>query len=115
MRREMLLLVCLFTSMGWGQNQGHFEQKINAGKILNMKLSAGNYTILPGAPDGVAVTYFTKKPEELEQVKVRFISERSQNSLEIKGPKDDFGVMISVPVENDLHVRLTAGELRVEK
>lgn len=115
MRRVLLFLsACLLAGLAWAQssNQARFEQQLDGDKLMRLQLHAGDYRILPGKSDSLVVVYETKTPQELKSVTIHFDSRERENLLVMEGPKD-YKVRIEVPRQTNLHVRMTAGDLRI--
>lgn len=115
MRRALLCLpVCFLAGLAWTQssNQARFEQQLDGDKLLKLQLHAGDYKIIPGKSDSLIVVYQTKTPQELKNVTIHFDSRDRENLLVMEGPKN-YTVRIEVPRQTNLHVRMTAGDLRI--
>ena len=98
----------------WAQtaNERFATYDLPSGQRIRMDLSAGEYTI-EGSPDErIRVQWSSSDPKKLDNVKVRFTTERSSVTLETDHTKKT-RVVIYVPARSDLHVRLCAGELSV--
>jgi hypothetical protein len=83
------------------------------GRIF-MDLAAGEYVISGGQSDRIRLDWSVKDPEELRRVRARADVNGTSARISTDGPKNHFKVAIQVPSRTDLHIRLTAGELKVE-
>jgi hypothetical protein len=115
MRRALLCLsVCIFACLTWAQasNQARYEQQVDGDKLLKLQLHAGEYKIIPGKSDSLVVVYQTKTAQDLKKVSIRFDAKATTNLLVMDGPTN-YRVRIEVPRQTNLHVRMTAGDLRI--
>jgi hypothetical protein len=82
---------------------------------IRMDLSAGDYRIAGTQNDRVRLEWSVKDPGLLSRVKVQADVRGADATISTESPSNSrFKVVIQVPTQADLHVRLTAGDLRVE-
>lgn len=81
------------------------------GGLLSLDLEAGDYDIGPGSGDAIVVTWTA---EGTGQPKVQLQGAGSQARLSVTHASHrNLHVRVEVPARCDLHLRLTAGDLRV--
>lgn len=91
------------------------ERAFVANGRIRMDLSAGQYRI-EGSPDNrIRLDWTVRYPDQLSEVRARADVNGPDAAISIDGPHDSFRVVIQIPARADLHVRMTAGELRVER
>jgi hypothetical protein len=115
MKRLLPFLLALPVTIACAQNshERRYELRPDPNWPLAIELSSGDYQIVASESDSIAVVYEEKNPEDQGKVHVQIGSGHGQNYLKIAGPKSHFRVVIEVPRKTDLHVRMTAGDLRV--
>jgi len=87
-----------------------------AGGKVQMKLSAGEYRIVAGAADRILVRWSTKRPEDMARARVQIEVNGRQATVVTDGPSNKgLDVTIEVPARSDLFVRLSAGELSIDR
>ncbi len=114
MKRLLLFMVAISATIASAQNnhERRYELRPDPNWPLAIELGSGDYQIIPSESGSIAVVYQENAPEQ-RKVEVQIGSGHGQNYLKIAGPKSDFHVVIEVPRKTDLHVRMTAGDLRV--
>ena len=91
------------------------ERAFVANGRIRMDLSAGEYRI-SGTPDNrIRLDWKVRDSDQLWRVKTRVDVRGSDATVMTDGPSNHFSVNIQVPTRSDLYVRLTAGELRLER
>ena len=92
------------------------ERAFVANGKISMDLSAGDYRI-SGAPDNrIRVEWSVRDSDQLAKVKTRADVSGSNATITTDAPTNShFRVTIQVPGRSDLYVRLTAGDLTVER
>jgi hypothetical protein len=91
------------------------ERAFVANGRIRMDLSAGEYRI-SGSPDNrIRLDWKVRDSDQLWRVKTRVDVRGSDATVMTDGPSNHFSVNIQVPTRSDLYVRLTAGELRLER
>jgi len=82
---------------------------------IRMDLSAGEYRI-SGSPDNrIRLDWRVRDADQLWRVKTRVDVRGSDATVMTDGPTNHFKVAIQVPTRSDVYIRLTAGELRLER
>jgi hypothetical protein len=83
---------------------------------IKMDLSAGDYRISAGQDTRIRVQWSVRDPNQLSKVLVRADVQRHLDAnISTAGPSNgQLKVVIQVPAQADLYIRLTAGDLRVE-
>jgi hypothetical protein len=89
------------------------EYRFASGGSLRLKLSAGEYTVRAGSGDRIRLRWSTRDAADAAKVRVTPQIGSSEATIETRGPRSDFRVEIEVPARTDLHIRLTAGDLKV--
>ena len=90
------------------------ERNFAPGGKITLRLPAGDYTIRSGSNDKIHLQWETKKPEQLQAVKVEATVQGAEASIRIRAPKrSDFRAIIELPARTDLDVRLNAGDLNI--
>jgi hypothetical protein len=91
------------------------ERAFVANGHIRMDLSAGEYRI-SGIPENrIRLQWSVRDGEQRSSVRARADVRESQATIITDGPMNHFKVAIQVPARADLYVRLTAGELRLER
>ena len=87
---------------------------VSNGKI-SMDLSAGEYRIT-GSPDNkIRLAWSVRGEDSLSDVEARADIRGTEARIVTDGPMNNFKVTIQVPQRTDLYIRLTAGELRLDR
>ena len=87
---------------------------VSNGKI-SMDLSAGEYRIT-GSPDNkIRLAWSVRGEDSLSDVEARADIRGTDARIVTDGPMNNFKVTIQVPQRTDLYIRLTAGELRLDR
>jgi len=87
---------------------------VSNGKI-SMDLSAGEYRIT-GSPDNkIRLVWSVRGEDRLSDVDARADIHGTEARVVTDGPMNNFKVTIQVPQRTDLYIRLTAGELRLDR
>src|SRR5689334_7009638 len=82
---------------------------------VRMNLSAGDYRIVGGPSDKIRVEWSVRDAAKLSRVRIGAEVRGADAALSTDGPANSgFKVVVQVPPQADLYVRLTAGDLRVE-
>lgn len=92
---------------------GSSERPFVAGGQVTMDLSAADYTIQAGPDDRILVRWEAGSPADASSVKVDIQRTGSGAKLRTRGPKSNLRFVIEVPARTDLHVELSAGNLRI--
>src|SRR5262245_58232037 len=107
-----LLLAFVFIAPAQTSRDHTVSYDVPSGQEIRMDLSAGEYKIVGGGEGKVRVSWTSDERHDADDVKVRFKSERGRAELETDDTKD-VRFVIQVPSRSNLHIRLSAGELRV--
>ena len=92
------------------------SKPFNAGGRVQMNLSAGEYRIVRGAPDRIYIRWSTQRPEDQAKARVQIEVNGREAAVVTDGPANrGLDVTIELPARTDLYVRLTAGELSIER
>ena len=82
---------------------------------IRMDLAAGDYQILGSKDNRIRLEWSVRDSEALTRVRNRADVHDRDANITTDGPSNrGFKVVIQVPNEADLYVRLTAGDLRIE-
>jgi hypothetical protein len=87
---------------------------VSSGKI-SMDLSAGEYRITGNPDNKIRMAWSVRGEDSLSDVKARADIRGSEARIVTDGPMNNFRVTIEVPQRADLYIRLTAGELRLDR
>lgn len=86
-----------------------------AGGEITIQLSAGTHQITESPDNTIRIRLSVGQESADRQVKARTDVDGLKATIELDGPRNNFRTVIEVPSHSDLIVRLTAGELTVEK
>ena len=95
--------------------QGQVEQPFAAGGQVRLDLASANYVIQAGRDDRILVRWETPRAEDAARVRATIEPRGSEATVTVKGPDEDFNVVIEVPVETSVIVKLSAGALRIRQ
>jgi hypothetical protein len=84
------------------------------GKI-SMDLSAGEYRIAGTPNNKIRMVWSVRDQDRLRDVEARADIRGTEARIVTDGPSNNFKVTIEVPQRADLYIRLTAGELRLDR
>ena len=91
------------------------ERSFASNGRIRMDLSAGDYRITGTQADRIRLEWSVHDPGQLSRVRVDANVRGADATISTDSPGNShFKVVIQVPTQADLHVRLTAGDLRVE-
>ena len=91
------------------------EQAFVTNGRIRMDLSAGEYRI-SGTPDNrIRISWTVRDADQLRKVRARADVRGSEATIVTDGPQNQFRVNIDIPARADLRIRLTAGELRIDR
>lgn len=90
------------------------ERAFSPGGHVWMELSAGDYRIRSGRDDRVRVELTTTDPDDFAQCKGTIEPKGRDLLVLTDGPRGGMQVIVEVPGQSDLTVRLSAGDLTVE-
>jgi len=110
-----LVAVPLSQSAQDGRPSSSLERTFSQNGRIRMDLSAGDYRI-SGSPDHrIRMEWSVRESDQLSKVRAKADVRDNDARLFTDGPSNSgFKVVIQVPRQADLHVRLTAGDLRID-
>jgi hypothetical protein len=92
------------------------ERNFVASGRIRMDLSAGDYRISGGPDNRIRMEWRTRDNDQMARVRARADVRGTVANITTDAPRNSsFRVTIQVPARTDLDVRLTAGDLRVER
>jgi len=101
------------------EQDSRFSDSLERGFVangrINMDLSAGEYRITGNPDNRIRLTWTVRDAHQLSSVRARADVNGSEAKIVTDGPSNNFKVNIQVPSKADLYVRLTAGELRLDR
>ena len=89
------------------------ERVFGPGGRVNLHLSAGKYTIGPSADGQLRLSWTTRAPEDRRKVRVDVQSSGAEATVRTEGPSSNFEVVLAVPEQSHLWIRLSAGDLTI--
>jgi hypothetical protein len=116
-----ILGTALVTLAASSQRQGSepsdsLERNFVVNGRVRMDLSAGDYRISGGPDNRIRMEWRTRDSDQMSRVRARADVRGTQADITTDAPRNSsFRVTIQVPARTDLDVRLTAGDLRVER
>jgi hypothetical protein len=93
------------------------ERAFSEGGIVTLNLSSGDYTVRAGASDRVRIRWRAEDPQnENDLRKIQVVSDVFGRvaTIRTKGPTNHARFTIEVPSRSDVHLRVRAGEIRIE-
>ena len=87
---------------------------VDGGRIT-LELSAGEHRIIGVDGDHIRVRWRADDRRRGEDVETKTDIDGNMAKIELDGPRKNFRTVIEVPRHSDLKIRLSAGELAVEK
>jgi hypothetical protein len=93
------------------------EQTFPEGGLVTMHLASGDYAVRAGESDRIRVRWRAdraKHERDMDKIKVRTDLFGSVATIRTQGPTSDARFTIEVPARSDLHVRIRAGEVRID-
>ncbi len=114
-----VLLGAALASGAWAGQEARTSDSLERSFVSNgrirMSLSAGDYRIVGATGNRIRVEWSVRDAAKLARVRVGADVRGGEASLSTDSPDSSgFKVVIQVPSQADLYVRLTAGDLRVE-
>ena len=91
-----------------------FQVDYPSGSQLSLRLRSGDVRVVGKESNQISVHVEGRDPERAREVRVFF--ERFDNSAELRvsgGPKNDLRIMVDVPKNTGLFVRMPAGQLEI--
>jgi hypothetical protein len=109
----VLMVVC---GVAWATSamaaEGATEKTFAPGQRVRMDLSAGGYKVQAGRDDRIVVRWDTQTGDA-DQVRVDLTVKGSEATLVTNGPRNHFNVVVELPAQTDITMRLSAGDLRI--
>jgi hypothetical protein len=93
------------------------EQRFTEGGIVTLNLSSGDYIVRAGASDRVVVRWRAEDADhDQDMKKIRVVTDVFERvaTIRTKGPTDGARFTIEVPARSDVHLRVRAGDVRIE-
>jgi hypothetical protein len=98
-----------------GRTLDSLERSFVSSGRIKMDLSAGDYTITGAPTEKIRIEWKVRYADQLPRVKVRADVRGADATISTESPDNSqFKVVVQVPQQADLYLRLTAGDLRVE-
>ena len=98
-----------------GRTKESLERAFSQNGRIRMDLSAGDYRISGSPDDRIRLEWSLRDPAHLPRVKARADVRDREATITTDAPSNKgLKVVIQVPKQADLYVRLTAGDLRIE-
>ncbi len=92
---------------------GSVERPFAPGGQVRMDLSAADYTIEAGQDNRILVRWEARSPEDAARVKVDIQRQGSTATIRTWGPRNNLRMVVELPPREDLHVDLSAGDLKI--
>jgi hypothetical protein len=90
------------------------EKPFQNGGRIEMQLSGGDYEIRSGTADKIVVTAETDAEYEGHKVHADITTVGQIAKIHTEGPHSNFHVVIEIPPQTNLRIRLSAGDMRVK-
>jgi len=92
-----------------------FEAEFPSGGQLRLHIRSGDVTIRGSSNNAVKVHYEGSRSDQINDVRVDWKNEGSTGNLSISGgPRNNFGIIVEVPKDCDLRLRVFAGDVQVK-
>jgi hypothetical protein len=108
-------LAAALAAQGDSRSANSLDRSFVASGRIAMDLSAGEYRITGNPDNHIRMSWSVGDGSQLSSVVARANVSGSEARITTDGPSNHFKVDIQVPSKADLYVRLTAGELRLER
>ncbi len=109
----------LFGSLSHGQelnNEQYLSQPFVDGGNVRLVLSSGDYTIRAGTSDKIMVRWRAENPQhakDMRNIHVEFKLSDSNATIRTSGPSKHAVIVIELPAESHLSLRMRAGDVRI--
>jgi hypothetical protein len=91
-----------------------FEADFPSGGHLHLHIRSGDISVRGSDQNKIRVRYDGKNSDQLKDVKISLKSSGDSGDLHISGgPRNDFRIIIEVPKNSDLWMRVAAGDVEV--
>jgi hypothetical protein len=97
------------------RTSGSLERDFAGNGKISMDLSAGDYRITGTADKKIRLAWTIREEDRATTVVAGADIRGSEARIVTDGPMNHFRVSIEVPQRSDLYIRLTAGELRLDR
>jgi hypothetical protein len=120
MRRGLIVAASLaLSAVTFGQTADPHtvEHVFSEGGIVTLTLSSGDYTVRAGASDRLRVQWRADESDhEKDMSKIQVVADVFERvaAIRTKGPTNKAQFTIEVPARSDVHLRVRAGEVRIE-
>lgn len=109
----LLAAVLVFVPVGMLAETVHSEKSFRNGGRIEMQLSGGDYEVRAGAADRIVVTATADGEYERPRVRADVTAIGQIAKIHTDGPHSNFHVVIEIPPQTNLYIRLSAGDMRV--
>jgi hypothetical protein len=114
MKPTLLAAILLLTTIAVAESVRSEKPLQNHGRV-EMRLSGGDYEVRAGATDKIVVTATSDGESSNKKVRADVtVLGGAIAKIQTDGPHSNFHVVIEIPPETNLYIRLTAGDLRVK-
>ena len=113
-RARILAVVLMVAPAGMVAETVRSEKPFQNGGRIEMQLSGGDYVVRAGTADKIVVTAETDKEYEGHRVHADISIVGQIAKIRTDGPHSNFHVVIEIPPETNLRIRLSAGDMRVK-
>jgi len=96
------------------KGKDRFETEFAPGRRLELEVQSGDVRISGTDSNKISIHYEGRRGSDVEDVVVHCKKTESRAALEISGgPRNEFQILIEVPRETELHVRMPFGDLNI--
>jgi hypothetical protein len=120
MKRALIVLASVaLSTVTFGQtaDPNTVEHSFAEGGIVTLNLSSGDYTVRAGASDRVRVQWRADDADhEEDMARIQVVADVFARvaTIRTKGPTSRARFTIEVPARSDVHLRVRAGDIRIE-
>ena len=104
----------MFAPIAGSAETVHSEKAFQNHGRVEMQLSGGDYEVRAGASDKIVVTATDDHDSERKAIRADIVVMGTIAKIHTDGPHSNFHVVIEIPPETNLYIRLTAGDMRVK-
>jgi hypothetical protein len=118
--KELIVVASLAlgaVTFGQSVDPDTIEHSFSAGGIVTLNLSSGDYTVRAGASNRLRVQWRAGDADhEKDMAKIQVVADVFEGvaTIRTKGPTNKARFTIEVPARSDVHLRVRAGEVRIE-
>jgi hypothetical protein len=114
----LLIALVALVPLGAAPPQAQPEEKVverpfRSGGTVSLDLSAGAYVVRGTSEDTIRVRWDTRSPSDAGRVQAEVVTKGASASIRTRGPRDGFRVEIDLPERSDIHLSLSAGDLKI--